>query len=692
MQRIDRYELQDELGRGGMGVVYRAWDPHLRREVALKVLVTPRDPDALRRFEHEVAALSRLDHPHIVTTWSSGHTPEGRPYLVMDLVEGEPLSRLLARQGRMPPPDAVRLLIPIARALEAAHAQGVLHRDLKPENILVGRDGQPQLADFGLAKLTDLESLTQTGEVLGTPGFLSPEQAYGSKRDYPAATDVYGLGATLYALVTGQPPFDASTPVSMIHAVLTRRPLPPSKLNPDVDGNLDAIVLRCLEKRPEDRYARVRELRHALEDYRREVPGPREPAATWLVAASAALGALALTGGVAAWVVASSDVAPPPARAQVATPPPSPEPESSEPESSEPEPAEPEPRASSPPPSIEPAPAMANTVSQLAFDRYRAALALQQRGELRRAHEAISVAIEEQPRWALAVAFRGTLRAELGEIDDAIVDLTRAHELDPRMVQPLHIRGQLYLAQRRIEPALSDLMRALELDPSNAPAWHGLGCVQADLGQWVEAERSLDQAIALDPEAFKALAMRGGVRVQVGRYHEGVADLDRAIEVAPDYVDAWRSRGVAFYRQGRYTEALPDFQRVVRLFPQSAPDWVALGNAHTRLEQYDPARQAYERAIAADPNHVDAHLNRGAVEALSGDHRAALGHFTRALAIAPRDPNASFNRGLSYLELGELERARADLLLALEGYPAGSQGRGEAREALAELEQKQRER
>ena len=274
MRQFAGYELLDELGRGGMGVVYRARDPRLGREVALKVLAPERaSPEARARFRREAQALARLEHPHVVKVHAAGEA-EGRLFMAMDLVPGEPLSKVL-HAGPVSTDRARAWVHELALALEAVHAQGVIHRDLKPENVLIDPAGKARLLDFGVSRLLDDgERLSATGQLVGTPGYWAPEQATGERETVGVPTDIHGLGALLYACLTGRPPFEGATLLDAVVATVGHEPEPPSALRPDVPADLDAITLRCLAKEPADRYPTARELAEALAG---RDPGRRRP-------------------------------------------------------------------------------------------------------------------------------------------------------------------------------------------------------------------------------------------------------------------------------------------------------------------------------------------------------------------------------------------------------------------------------
>ena len=284
------YELLREIARGGMGVVYQARQVNLKRTVALKMILAGQlaSGDDVRRFYAEAEAAAKLDHPNIVPIFEVGQH-EGQHYFSMAFVEGESLAHKVAL-GPLPPREAAQIMKKVAEAIAYAHGEGVIHRDLKPANVLLDKDGEPRVTDFGLAKRIDTESLsvasggrqppddqpahagrspaaanlTATGQVLGTPSYMPPEQAAGRRSDIGPTADVYALGAVLYCRVTGRPPFQAASPLDTLLQVLDQEPLSPRQLNPTVPRDLETICMKCLEKEPRKRYASAQDLADEL--------------------------------------------------------------------------------------------------------------------------------------------------------------------------------------------------------------------------------------------------------------------------------------------------------------------------------------------------------------------------------------------------------------------------------------------
>ncbi len=325
LARIGDYQVTREIARGGMGIVYAARSAELDRDVAIKVLIAgaAASDDDIERFHIEARAAARLRHPNIIAIHQVG-TDGGRPFFVMDLIEGPSLAERL-RDGPLAPREAAELTRKLALALRYAHERAILHRDIKPANVLIDESGEPILTDFGLAKdiRPDQRQLTVTGEILGTPAYMSPEQAESRFEQIDRRSDVYSLGATLYALLCGRAPFKGVSALNVLAMVIRKEPERPSKLRPDLDRDLETIVLRCLEKEPTERYQTAGGLADDLQRWLRDepilarAPSLADRARKWVrrnrVVATviATAGALLLIGTVGAvlWNVAATESA-----------------------------------------------------------------------------------------------------------------------------------------------------------------------------------------------------------------------------------------------------------------------------------------------------------------------------------------------------------------------------------------------
>ncbi len=275
---LGKYRIIEEIGRGGMAVVYKAVHPQLGRYVAIKVL--PRqftfEKKFVQRFHREATAASTLSHPNIVIIHDVDQEDDTH-YIVMEYLEGQPLSNLIKEQGALPLHRAMRILGQISSALDYAHTLGFVHRDIKPSNIIVGPDDHATLTDFGIVRTVDGTSVTKEGAPIGTPEYMSPEQCDGKQAD--SKSDIYSLGVVLYEMLTGQVPFTADTPLVVMYQQVNKRPVPPRRINSDLPDAVERVVLRVLAKAPEDRYQTAGELAKTLEAAIRgeELPAPEEP-------------------------------------------------------------------------------------------------------------------------------------------------------------------------------------------------------------------------------------------------------------------------------------------------------------------------------------------------------------------------------------------------------------------------------
>src|SRR5690348_9318350 len=293
-QALGHYRIEAKLGQGGMGVVYRAFDTHLDRPVAIKILRADAttSPDRKRRFVQEAKAASALNHPNIVHIYDIS-SDAGTDFIAMEFVAGKTLDQLIGKSG-LPLKDTLKYSIQIADALARAHAAGIVHRDLKPGNIMVAEDGRVKLLDFGLAKLTETNvdsdgttatitvgqsPQTEEGTIVGTVAYMSPEQAEGRKVD--ARSDIFSFGSVLYEMATGRRPFEGATKLSTLSAILEKEPRPLGEIAPDPPAELEKIIGRCLRKDRERRAQNIGDIKLALEELQEDsASGKISPAST----------------------------------------------------------------------------------------------------------------------------------------------------------------------------------------------------------------------------------------------------------------------------------------------------------------------------------------------------------------------------------------------------------------------------
>ena len=651
--QIGAYTVEAELARGGMGIVYRARSPG-GVPVARKVLhAGTEDDETLERFRREATLQRGLEHPNLVRVLDAGLS-NSHPWIAFELVEGGTLEQRVRRQGPLPWREAVRALAEVAAGVSAAHERGLLHRDIKPANVLFAPRGA-KLADFGLVKDLDQETLTQTGLTLGTPAYLAPEQIGSEKERWCPATDVYGLAATLYFALTGRPPFSGSTGIEVLLAVSQAPPPSPRALVRSVPPWLDALCQRGLAKQGADRYRDAVSFRAAL--LHTEVRSASWPRRLIALAAAAALGA-------GAWAVSRSDG--------------------------------------------EPDPAPTDTRSNAGERELEAAIALRSAGAYEEAIEAFTEVLEDEPDSCVALLGRGAATFQAGRVEASLSDFERALALEPenqsawlgkfevlqalgRHEQALFafsrfealgaLRSALYAkraashaALGRLEDAAKDQARALEdaLKPEiEAELRMQHAQVLLKLKRFSRAREVVDPLVQQGGPSPKVLLLRARASRGLGQLKQALADVSAALELDPDFVDAYLERGSIRNLRREHDAAVDDSSRALELEPELVDAHLQRALALRQLGRLNEALADYQRASQLDETNVAAYVGLGSI--FRQDWRrteVALGALSRAVALAPRLPQARMERAQLLLDLGEHEGAIQDLSVVLEQRPA----------------------
>ncbi len=545
---LGRYHVVRLLGRGGMGEVYLAEDSSLGRDVAIKFIrsgTLPSD-EARRRVMREARAAAALDHPYICAVHETGETAEGEAYIVMQYVEGETLSAVLQR-GPMPPRDALTLGAEIAEALASAHKRGIVHRDLKPGNVIVTPSGHPKLLDFGIAKelltTTTASDATTTaatapGVLVGTPGWMSPEQL--QQRRVDGRSDLFSLGTLLFEALTGRQAFLASTPVETMANVLHVHPPPPSTLNPRLDSRHDELCRRLLAKDPADRFQSADEVIGAMRVLvpdTSQTPASAQPVRTrtWSKRVAVALASvLAVAAAFGVW------------RAMRPT-------------------------------GLPAVPPEANGWYQRGTEAVR-------EGAYQTGRRALDQAVLLFPAHALAYARRAEANAELDDQRAARDDLLRVSSLvsdESRLpaVERLRLEAVRALVLRDVDVAIDRYNQLVALHPEDAGSWLDLGRVQEAAGLRTDARASYEQAIARNRQYAVAFLRLGVVEALESRRDEALAafsEAERLYQASSDVegqTELLIRRGAVFDTLGDLKSARADLERALGLATTAAATW-----------------------------------------------------------------------------------------------------------------------
>ncbi len=587
--RIGSYEVLGELGRGGMGVVYRVRTPG-GVDAALKLLQGV-DREAFARFERERRLLASLGEAQgFVGFIDAGASSEGL-WLVMPFVPGGTLRRRLDA-GPLGVEETVSLGIALARALGAAHERGIVHRDVKPENVLYTASGRPLLADLGLAKHFDplakgasqSASLTREGAFKGTAGYMAPEQIEDAGRVGPTS-DVFALGAVLYECLAGRPAFPGSSVVEVCAALSAGKVDPIGR--PGLPGWLDVVVRRALELDPRARFADGGALARALQGGK--VTDARSRPVVPLVVGAVLGGGLvtALALAVSSRPVAlapGGPVALAPAR-----------------------PVAPSRPAPAPPAPDSPARAEARRLAELGNEKGRA-------GDFQGAIGDCSRAIEVDPTFARAWASRGDARGAMGDADGAFADCSRAIELDPRLAAAWATRSVARGVKGDFEGELADATRAIELDSGVASSWANRGNARGRHGDLEGAIADCTKAIELEPDAARAWLCRGVARGLSGDVDGEIEDETRSLGLAPGFAEAWACRGAARGRKEDLDGAIADTTRAIELAPGLGNAWTNRGLCRYMKEDFLGAIPDLERSLELEPGGPKAAEVRQALE------------------------------------------------------------------------------
>lgn len=657
---LRQYLVTDKLGQGGMGVVWKARDTILDRDVALKVLPAGDTDAAARkeRFFREAKAASALNHPSIITIYEI-NSDQGIDFIAMEYVRGRTLAALL-RLGRLTIDQVMRYAVQITEAVGRAHAAGIVHRDLKPGNIMVTDDGLVKVLDFGLAKvgrpasdgstddMPDIATqmaLTRAGTTVGTVGYMSPEQAIGDI--VGARSDVFSFGVIVYEMLAGTLPFEAGSRIDVLHKLHFAEPPALTLLRPDTPARVAAIVARALAKKPADRYANLTEVAtdlRAATSGEAVGPAPTRPRVAMFDlgqivrairprrAVAALLGAVLIAAAVGALVWRS--------RESVVS-------------------------------SNTPGPNASLNEPAGAYELTRQAAALLARqdkdGNVDRAIALLERALSEDKTSALAYAHLSDAYLRKHQTNPDAQWLTQAREtaqhaieLNPDLAAARQALGFVHLQAGERTDGVAEFRRAADLDPVNPLPYVGLGMIFTAQNQDTDAAAAFRKAIELGPREWRPHTEFGQFFFRRARYAEAAVEWEAARTLTPDNVVVLRNLGAAYYQLGRYDEAASIFQRALEVRP-SAPTYTNLGTLRFFQGRYTDAVAAFEKAVELGANNHQFWGNLGdGYRWAPGRRGDAPGAYRRAndliqqeIAKKPQDADLRTRHALYLVKMGD---------------------------------------
>jgi serine/threonine protein kinase/tetratricopeptide (TPR) repeat protein len=709
-------EILAPLGSGGMGVVYRARDTRLNREVAVKVLspTFADDPNLLMRFRREAHVLASLNHPNIVTIYDIGQ--ESRTvYIAMELVEGKALDEILAA-GAMPTQKVLDIAVQISAGLAVAHESGIVHRDLKPKNVMIRQDGLAKILDFGLSKLAPglsppafdgATAVTELGVLLGTIDYMSPEQASGLATDF--RSDQFSFGSLLYEMVTGKRPFRRETMPQTLAAIIEDEPKPIASLNPKVPAAIEAVVHRCMAKKPERRYASTQELPRVLKEIRdssaaevtrslsanarrvlHRVPLWLEiTLAAALVVAGISIAAPRLLEKARVWPLSLSPIA---EKQLVVLPFTN---VGNDPEnqgfcdglveilSSKLSQLEQFQRTIRVVPSTD---VLREGIVSVREARQTFGATLAITGSVQRTENRVRVTINLVDPQTLLQLKSKTIDTEAHDISvlqDGVV-LEVAELLDVKLSrqakQVLAVGGttvpsayeyymqgrgylQRYEVAQNIDTAITLFNRALEQDPKYALAEAGLGEAywrSYDLTkdtQWAEeARKSSTAAIALNDKLAQVYVTLGMIHTGTGHFDEAIQNLQKALALDPINADAYRELANTYQQMGRLKDAESTYMNAIAVRPGYWATHNELGGFYNRLGRYAEAEKEYRIVVELTPDNARGYMNLGVIAYFQKRYEEAAKMYEKSVAIKP-SASAYSNLGTVYYSLAQYDEA-----------------------------------
>ncbi|WP_372365077.1 tetratricopeptide repeat protein [Candidatus Uabimicrobium sp. HlEnr_7] len=666
-QNFGRYVIQEELGSGGMGIVYKAYDQKLQRTVALKILQQLRDIDA-NRLRTESLAMAQLNHPNIIRLYEFVISP--LPHITMEYIEGRNLQDLI-KQKKIKPLFLINLMIAICDALAHAHKNGIWHRDLKPSNIMITKSGEPKVMDFGLAKIIDSEQeLSTSGQVVGTILYAAPEQL---KQKVSNKSDIYSIGATIYEALTYQPVHEGDTFYNLYFQIQNDDPIPPRQLNPEISPYLEAICLKCLSKKEKKRYNDFQQLKRELKNLKNNKPILAKKYTYWdslknigrrhktlCISITTVVSILTLSFIVTFYTLQQVKEE----KKQLAS------------------------LAKammeftkniqennnynhilSDPKIVKPLAEFFNQSKKMKntkqYKFLRGIIFSQDSRFRKHAIEEYTAQIKQEPRNKIAYNNRAYTYSLLGRHKEAINDCTKAISLDPKFLDAYDNRARAYIGFQQYSKALDDCNTAISSNPKFTKAYVRRAYIYNALKQYSKALNDCNTAISLGTKKIIIYAYRAYSYNALKQYPKALNDYNTVISLgSQDYKD-YNNRGDLYLIFNEHQKALQDYKTVISLNQKSYVTYNKIGNLYSHAKKYNKAINHYSQAIVLNSRYANAYSNRGLNYALLQEYKKALDDFNKAILLDPQFSNAYANRGDVYNHLTKYKKALDDFTKAL---------------------------
>jgi tetratricopeptide (TPR) repeat protein/predicted Ser/Thr protein kinase len=728
-----RYKIICELGRGGMGIVYKAFDCELDRTVALKVLIsedTELNEAQIKIFAREARAAASLEHDNIVKVFDVGEI-DGKHFFTMQFIEGVSLDKALHDKKKygITQHKTLEILRDVADALHHAHTRKVIHRDVKPGNVMLDSNMRPYVTDFGLAKQTKISdrSISKTGQIMGTPYYMSPEQARGEVNKIDARSDVFSLGAMMFEAFSGTKPFTGTQLFEILDSVINKEApsLRAVALNQRIPQDVETICMKCIEKEPPSRYQSAGEVAEEIGRFLNDEPITAKPTGLttriWKkarknkVAAIAASAVVIIILCVATILIVSASQKSEKVAEYL---------QQAEQEFGKGNFAESRALCER---ALELS-ALNNTASdlrekcisainridekgrgekeaaeKLAQDKIdKEKIRAQAQGILDRINatrtpeekiKACEDALNIDPSFGLAWQEKGYALKDLGKFDEAFDSFSKAVELTPTLAYSYYERAIItQYFHSKPEDAIPDFEKVLELDPKSHIGYYAKGNIELHRKEYDAAIADYAKAIELYPQFFYAYASRGGARTNNGDLNGGIADYTKAIEINPQDSTTYAFRGDVYLQQGNIENAIKDCNKAIEINPREASNYFIRSHVRDKQGNIDGAIEDYTKVIEIDPHFTAAyliHLNRGIAYAIKGNLDAAINDYNKAIEIKSNDAIVYAFRGLARSNKGDLDGAITDCGKAIEINPKYADAyfnRGNARFSKGKLD------